>query len=92
MILLQITIYSIEKNYIRRLNNPKQSRQKIYFLTAKKGMRLLNECIDSCCEDLLSSSNLGLARIALALEKSSLATLTCFKCLSWLLGVDGRKA
>ena len=71
----------IEKNYIRRLSDPKQSRQKIYFLTAKKGMRLLNECIDSCCEDLLSSSNLGLARIALALENSSLATLSSLKCL-----------
>ena len=66
----------IEKSYIRRLNNPKQSRQKIYFLTANKGMRLLNTWIDRTCVDLISGPNLGLARIALALEEnSSLSTL-----------------
>lgn len=46
-----------EKNYIRRLNNPKQSRQKIYFLTANKGMRLLNSWIDKICVDLISVPN-----------------------------------
>ena len=66
----------IEKGYIRRLNNPKKSLKKIYFLTANKGMRLLNTWIDKTCKDLISGPNLGLARIALALEQnSSLSTL-----------------
>lgn len=70
----------IEKNYIRRLNNPKQSRQKIYFLTANKGMRLLNSWIDRTCIDLISGPNLGLARIAHALEESSsISTLISLK-------------
>lgn len=66
----------VEKSYIRRLNNPKRSRQKIYFLTANKGMHLLNTWVDRTCIDLISGPNLGLARIALALEEnSSLSTL-----------------
>ena len=70
----------VEKNYIRRLNNPKQTRQKIYFLTANKGMRLLNSWIDRACIDLISGPNLGLARIAHALEKSSsISTLISLK-------------
>jgi len=70
----------IEKNYIRRLNNPKQSRQKIYFLTANKGMRLLNSWIDKICVDLISVPNLGLARIAHAFEESSsISTLNLLK-------------
>lgn len=70
----------VEKNYIRRLNNPKQTRQKIYFLTANKGMRLLNSWTDKTCIDLISGSNLGLARIAHALEKSSsISTLISLK-------------
>ena len=70
----------IEKSYIRRLNNPEKSRQKIYFLTANKGMRLLNTWIDRTCVDLISGPNLGLARIALALEEnSSLSTLISLK-------------
>ena len=69
-----------EKNYIRRLNNPQQSRQKIYFLTANKGMRLLNSWIDRTCVDLISGPNLGLARIARALEESSsISTLISLK-------------
>jgi DNA-binding MarR family transcriptional regulator len=69
-----------EKNYIRRLNNPQQSRQKIYFLTANKGMRLLNSWIDRTCVDLISGPNLGLARVAHALEKSSsISTLISLK-------------
>jgi len=69
-----------EKNYIRRLNNPKQTRQKIYFLTANKGMRLLNNWTDKTCIELISGSNLGLARIAHALEKSSsISTLISLK-------------
>ena len=70
----------VEKNYIRRLINPEQSRQKIYFLTANKGMRLLNSWIDRTCIDLISSPNFGLARIAYALEKSSsISTLISLK-------------
>ncbi len=70
----------IEKNYIRRLNNPKQSRQKIYFLTANKGMSSLNAWIDKTCKDLISGPNLGLARIAHALaESSSISTLISLK-------------
>jgi len=70
----------IEKNYIRRLNNPKQSRQKIYFLTANKGMNLLNAWIDKTCKDLISGPNLGLARIAHAFEESSsISTLISLK-------------
>ena len=70
----------IEKSYIRRLNNPEQTRQKIYFLTANKGMRLLNTWIDRTCVDLISGPNLGLARIAHALEKSSsISTLISLK-------------
>lgn len=70
----------IEKNYIRRLNSPKQSRQKFYFLTANKGMRLLNAWIDRACVDLISKPNLGLARIAHALEESSsISTLISLK-------------
>ena len=39
-------------------------------------MRLLNTWIDKTCKDLISGPNLGLARIALALEQnSSLSTL-----------------
>ena len=69
-----------EKNYIRRLNNPQQSRQKIYFLTANKGMRLLNSWIDRTCVDLISGPNLGLARVAHALEQSSsISTLISLK-------------
>lgn len=69
-----------EKNYIRRLNNPQQSRQKIYFLTANKGMRLLNSWIDRTCVDLISGPNLGLARVAHALEESSsISTLISLK-------------
>ena len=70
----------IEKNYIRRLNNPKQSRQKIYFLTANKGMHLLNSWINKTCVDLISGQNLRLARIAHALEESSsISTLILFQ-------------
>ena len=70
----------VEKNYIRRLNNPQQSRQKIYFLTANKGMRLLNSWIDRTCVDLISGPNLGLARVAHALEESSsISTLISLK-------------
>ena len=70
----------IEKNYIRRLNNTKQSRQKIYFLTANKGMSSLNAWIDKTCKDLISGPNLGLARIAHAFEESSsISTLNLLK-------------
>ena len=69
-----------EKNYIWRRKNPQQSRQKIYFLTANKGMRLLNSWIDRTCVDLISGPNLGLARVAHALEKSSsISTLISLK-------------
>ena len=70
----------IEKGYIRRLNNPKKSLKKIYFLTANKGMRLLNTWIDKTCKDLISGPNLGLARIAHAFEESSsISTLISLK-------------
>jgi len=57
----------VEKNYLRRLSNPKQPRQKVYYLTPVNGMQALNE------------PDLGLARLCAALESAPISTLTTLK-------------
>ena len=69
----------VEKNYLRRLSNPKQPRQKLYYLTPVKGMRALNDWIDNSWQKLLNDPDLGLARLCAALESAPISTLTTLK-------------
>jgi DNA-binding MarR family transcriptional regulator len=69
----------VEKKYLRRLNNPKQLRQKVYYLTPVKGMQALNEWIDSSWQKLLNDPDLGLARLCAALESAPISTLSTLK-------------
>lgn len=69
----------VEKKYLRRLNNPKQLRQKVYYLTPVKGMQALNEWIDSSWQKLLNDPDLGLARLCAALESAPISILSTLK-------------
>jgi DNA-binding MarR family transcriptional regulator len=69
----------VEKKYLRRLNNPKQIRQKVYYLTPVKGMQALNEWIDASWRKLLNEPDLGLARLCAALESAPISTLSTLK-------------
>ena len=69
----------VEKKYLRRLNNPKQLRQKVYYLTPVKGMQALNEWIDCSWQKLLNDPDLGLARLCAALESAPISTLSTLK-------------
>ena len=69
----------VEKNYLRHLSNPKQPRQKVYYLTPVKGMQALNDWIDNSWQKLLNDPGLGLARLCAALESAPISTLTTLK-------------
>lgn len=69
----------VEKNYLRRINNPKQPRQKVYFLTPVRGMQALNEWIDTSWKKVLEDPDLGLASLCAALESAPISTLCTLK-------------